>query len=89
MAGFDTANKRRSALNFNSFCNILPLADGEVGLDDRAIRQCRYAFDTFPSGEPWSFLPVTSANWSEDENVSSNWNDTEDVSDDWSDMVDK
>lgn len=47
MAAFDTENKRRSSLNTAIYRN-LPIADGVIGLDDRAMMLYQYAHDSFP-----------------------------------------
>lgn len=47
MAAFDTENKRRSALNTAIYRN-LPIADGIIGLDDRAMMLYQYAHDSYP-----------------------------------------
>ena len=45
---FDTENQRRSALNSAIYKN-LPIADGTIGLDDRAMMLFQYAHDSFPT----------------------------------------
>lgn len=45
---FDTENQRRSALNSVIYRN-LPIADGTIGIDDRAMMLFQYAHDSFPA----------------------------------------
>lgn len=80
MAAFDTENKRRSALNTSIYRN-LPIADGTIGLDDRAMLLFQYAHDSFPALIPAFWLSQNSAygDWSEKQGVSGDWLEQEEV----------